>query len=126
MNSEERPTQFVWRFISFQETFSPEKTKYIRIPIVAQNDSQRAYLHALAGLRREPDYMILKGCLVELIRKAASIAGELQGHLLDATGQPATPVTVATWLNIEESKAAQILLKFQELAIIEQVAFPSK
>ena len=115
----------VYRIVHFQERFKPEGTEYVRIPIIPLNDAQVDYLEADKNLQLEPEHSRLYGCLLVLLRKAAGVVGDLQGHLLDESGQPATVFVISSWLHTDLGQAEKVLLKLQHAGLIEQALLPS-
>jgi len=116
--------QLVWRFVRFRERFSPEGTEYLRIPIEPLNDDQADYLLAVEKLRHESNFLWVYGVLLALLRHAAGTEGDIQGYLVDATGQPVRTSLVSSWLGLEASLVEEMLVKFKDLGLLEQVELP--
>ena len=120
----EQSPQLVWRFVRFKERFSPEGTRFLRIPVEPLNDDQADYLFAMKQLKREPNYIWLHGALVELLRHAADTEGDLQGYFIDSTGQPVSTSAMSSWLRRDVPAVEEMLAKFKGLGLLEQVELP--
>ena len=123
INFEESP-RLVWRFVRFRERFSPEGTEFLRIPVEPLNDDQADYLSAMKQLKREPNYIWLRGALLELLRHAADTEGDLQGYFIDSTGQPVSTSAMSSWLRRDVPALEEMLANFKDLGLLEQVELP--
>ena len=123
IDSEKSP-QSVWRFVRFRERFSPEGTEFLRIPVEPLNDDQADYLSAMKQLKREPNYIWLRGALLELLRHAADTEGDLQGYFIDSTGQPVSTSAMSSWLRRDVPALEEMLANFKDLGLLEQVELP--
>ena len=99
--------------------------RHIRPPLVQLNDGLGGLAHVRKQLQAEPNSIWLYGAFLELLSRARNTEPRLAGCLVDDQGAPATAAVVGSWLGIEAPRAEQVLLKFQELGILEQTPMPS-
>jgi hypothetical protein len=120
----QQPPQLVWRFIRFKERFSPEGTEFLRIPIEPLNDDQADYLLAVKQLGHGENNMRLYGAVLALLRRLPATEQGMQGHLIDAAGQPVRTSSMNSWLRLDVPVVEGMLAKFKDLGLLEQVELP--
>lgn len=93
--------------------------------MISSEDKLKGLAHVRKQLQGEPNFIWLYAVFLELLSRARNTEACLAGYLVDATGEPATAAVIGSWLGIEAPRAEQVLLKFEELGILEEAPMPS-
>ncbi|MHC4712990.1 MAG: hypothetical protein ACYTAN_06925 [Planctomycetota bacterium] len=127
----------IWHFVDYGARYEPgaalEKLQAVAIPkylqwhINAWDDAGAGAIKALQALRMQlsaKDYLWHLGAFVELLTIVTNTESIYRGYLLTARKEPASTVDIGRLLGVDGRKARQVLSRFENAAILEQVNWP--